>query len=268
MRSPRGHVAINGDKTLRPRVATTDGDLNLIICTHGTKPDSGEAATVLGVLVRAEQTNENFHRDTNVLVCVVAVMEFSNSNAGILGLTGCEAGWNLDFTLLTVGAYALDDVLHGFITGVIFTVTGKEIRKWNLEFLHVVADIARIRPHFDTVCLDGDIYRGHGASNLEGQFVGVLVEFNLRDGHGGIGWDEHDGRIGCGGDEQRNDDAGTELDLVDAARHAFGLNNGTNTDHQHDGYDGQAPRSTLKGENGTDQDDDPTGKADFRGNVR
>ena len=159
MRGPRGHVTIHGNEALRPRVATAHGDLNLIVRTHGAKPDSGKSATVLSILVGTEETNKNFHRDADVLVSVVAVMKFCNADACVLRLPGGEAGWNLDLAFLAVGSHALDDVFHGFIACVILTVACEEVGEGDLEFLHVITDITRIGPHLNTIRLDGNIHR-------------------------------------------------------------------------------------------------------------
>ena len=241
--------------------------MNLIVGVHRTKSHGGKAATVLSILVGAEQANENFHGDAHVFLCIVAVVKFCNSDASVLGLPCREAGRNLDFAFLTVGANALDHVFNDFVASVILTVAGKEFSKGHLEFLHVVAYIARIGPHFNAVCLDGNVNRGHGASDLERQFVGVLVELDLGDGHGGVGGNEHHGRIGRGGDEQGDHNAGAKFDLIDPPRHAFGLHDGSNTDHQHNDNNGKTPCSALEGENRPEENRHPTGQADFGSKV-
>ena len=53
-------------------------------------------------------------------------MEFSNSDTGVLGLTGGEPAWNVDLARLAVGTLALDDVFHRFVASVVFTIACEE----------------------------------------------------------------------------------------------------------------------------------------------
>ena len=69
-------------------------------------------------------------------------MKFSNANASVLGLSGGESARDVDFARLAVGTLALDDVFHGFVAGVIFTVACEKFRERYFEFLHVIADIS------------------------------------------------------------------------------------------------------------------------------
>ena len=54
-----------------------------------------------------------------------------------------------------------------------------------------------------------------------------------------------------------------EFDLIDPPRHAFGLHDGSDSDHQDHSDNSKTPCSALQGENGPEEDDDPTGKIDF-----
>ena len=78
-------------------------------------------------------------------------MKLGNSDASVLSLSCGEAGRDLYVTFLTVRTNALDDVLNDFGSGVVFAVSGEEVSKRDLEFLHVVADITRTGPHLNAV---------------------------------------------------------------------------------------------------------------------
>ena len=53
-------------------------------------------------------------------------MEFSNSDTGVLGFTGSEPAWYVDFARLAVGTLALDDVFHHFVASVVFAIASEE----------------------------------------------------------------------------------------------------------------------------------------------